>query len=463
MDLERSRVLDRLARGRLPRRSGARRRRGRGGGGAAVSRCAFPPSTTSPRPLPERARSHRARRHHRAGGDRRPDRRAARRRHARAGGARRHVERHLAAPPSGPARRPCPATCRKRSSPPRTRASTSTRHRPARRRARLLGRRARGPLAQGASTITQQLAKNLFLTPARTWRRKLQEAVLAFFIERRFTKDAILELYLNEVYSATRRLNIVGIGEAARTFFGKPAAKLTLGEAATIAGIIRAPEPRLAAPPTRARARAAATRSSTAWSRARFISKAEEAAPAARPLTPTPSRRRRSKALLPREVRARARDTPRRRRARGRAGSTSTRRWIPPCSAPPSAASSTALASAGGRDHRWLRGRETAARRRVRRRSTSHGRRCARWSAAAISPRRPFDRAVTRAVRPARRSSRSCTSSALSSAPGGVTASTLLEDRPLTLHVSGDHVWEPANYDSAFAVRSPCGRRSRNP
>src|SRR5690349_4134619 len=89
-----------------------------------------------------------------------------------------------------------------------------------------------GRIAQGASTITQQLAKNLFLGPERTWRRKLREAVLALVIERRLAKDAILELYLNEVYlGRSGAANVVGVGEAARTFFGKEARDLTLGEA----------------------------------------------------------------------------------------------------------------------------------------------------------------------------------------------------------------------------------------
>ncbi len=96
--------------------------------------------------------------------------------------------------------------------------------------------------AEGASTLTQQLARSFFLTPRRTLTRKLQEALLALVIERRLSKDAILELYLNEVYlGRAGATNVVGIGEAARTFFDKRAADLTVGEAATIAGIIRAP------------------------------------------------------------------------------------------------------------------------------------------------------------------------------------------------------------------------------
>ncbi len=101
-----------------------------------------------------------------------------------------------------------------------------------------------GEIRQGASTLTQQLAKNFFLTPERTWRRKAQEVVLAWMIESRMTKDEILAWYLNEVYlGRDGAANIIGVGQAARTFFGKRASEMTLGDAATIAGIISSPNP----------------------------------------------------------------------------------------------------------------------------------------------------------------------------------------------------------------------------
>jgi penicillin-binding protein 1A len=93
-------------------------------------------------------------------------------------------------------------------------------------------------VAQGGSTITQQLAKNLFLTQERTLMRKLQEAVLALWLERNFTKDEILELYLNRVYFGA---GAYGIQSAAQRYFNKPAKELTLAEAAVLAGIVRAP------------------------------------------------------------------------------------------------------------------------------------------------------------------------------------------------------------------------------
>ncbi|HXB56722.1 MAG TPA: PBP1A family penicillin-binding protein [Vicinamibacteria bacterium] len=97
---------------------------------------------------------------------------------------------------------------------------------------------------QGGSTITQQLCKNFFLTPERTVRRKVQEAILAFVLERRAEKKDILELYLNEVYlGQAGSFSINGVGEAARMYFHKDVANLTLPEAALIAGMIQSPNP----------------------------------------------------------------------------------------------------------------------------------------------------------------------------------------------------------------------------
>lgn len=100
----------------------------------------------------------------------------------------------------------------------------------------------RGELSQGGSTLTQQLVKNLVLTPRRTWGRKLREAALALALERRYSKDQILAAYLNGVYLGQQGgYAVYGMGAAARSFFGKDVDRLTLGEAATLAGIIRAP------------------------------------------------------------------------------------------------------------------------------------------------------------------------------------------------------------------------------
>ena len=92
--------------------------------------------------------------------------------------------------------------------------------------------------AQGGSTITQQLAKNLFLTQERTVSRKLQEVVLALWLEHKFNKAQILELYLNRVYFGS---GAYGVEAAAQRYFGKSARHLTLAEAALLAGLVQSP------------------------------------------------------------------------------------------------------------------------------------------------------------------------------------------------------------------------------
>jgi len=100
-------------------------------------------------------------------------------------------------------------------------------------------------VAQGGSTITQQLAKNLFLTQERTITRKMQEVLLALWLERKFSKTQILELYLNRVYFGA---GSYGIEQASQRYFGKSAKNIGLAEAALLAGLVKSPS-RLA--PTR--------------------------------------------------------------------------------------------------------------------------------------------------------------------------------------------------------------------
>ena len=95
-----------------------------------------------------------------------------------------------------------------------------------------------GHVRQGGSTLTQQLAKNLFLDSNRTFERKTQEALLALYLESRYSKDQILTLYLNRVYFGA---GVYGIEAAAQRFFAKPARNLTLPEAAMLAGSVKAP------------------------------------------------------------------------------------------------------------------------------------------------------------------------------------------------------------------------------
>jgi len=97
-------------------------------------------------------------------------------------------------------------------------------------------------MAQGGSTITQQLVKNTYLTPERTLRRKYAEAMLAFTIERRVSKEDIFALYCNEIYLGQRGpLAVRGVDQAARVYFNKDLKDLTVAEAATIAGMIQSP------------------------------------------------------------------------------------------------------------------------------------------------------------------------------------------------------------------------------
>jgi membrane peptidoglycan carboxypeptidase len=95
-----------------------------------------------------------------------------------------------------------------------------------------------GELKEGGSTITQQLIKNLFLSQDRTWGRKALEIPLALFMEQRFSKQEILEMYINTIYFGS---GAYGIGDACQTYFHKPPRALTLPEAALIAGMPAAP------------------------------------------------------------------------------------------------------------------------------------------------------------------------------------------------------------------------------
>jgi penicillin-binding protein 1A len=95
-----------------------------------------------------------------------------------------------------------------------------------------------GTVVEGGSTITQQLAKNLFLSPKRTIARKLEEVIYAIWLEQRFTKDEILELYINRVYFGG---GTYGVEAASRHYFGKSARSVTLSQAALLAGLLKAP------------------------------------------------------------------------------------------------------------------------------------------------------------------------------------------------------------------------------
>jgi penicillin-binding protein 1A len=95
-----------------------------------------------------------------------------------------------------------------------------------------------GTFAEGGSTLTQQLAKNMFLTQEKTFTRKIKEVLIALIIERKFSKQEILQAYLNQVYFGE---GAYGVESASQVYFGKHASELTLGESALIAGLPRGP------------------------------------------------------------------------------------------------------------------------------------------------------------------------------------------------------------------------------
>jgi penicillin-binding protein 1B len=97
-------------------------------------------------------------------------------------------------------------------------------------------------VSEGASTLTQQLVKNYFLTSERTYRRKVIEAFMAVILDARYSKKEILEAYLNDIYlGRNRSISILGVGEASRFYFGKPVSEITVAEAALLVGMIPSP------------------------------------------------------------------------------------------------------------------------------------------------------------------------------------------------------------------------------
>ena len=129
--------------------------------------------------------------------------------------------------------------CLALSSPSRTAVSTITAPSTCKAsRARHLSDLAHGRVVQGGSTLTQQVAKTLFLTDERSLRRKIQEAILSLWLARHYTKQEILGIYLNRVYLGE---GAYGVDAAARLYFGVPATELTLAQAAILAGLPQAP------------------------------------------------------------------------------------------------------------------------------------------------------------------------------------------------------------------------------
>src|SRR6185369_4908684 len=134
-------------------------------------------------------------------------------------------------------------------------------------------------VSQGGSTLTQQLAKNLFLTQERTMARKLQEVELAIWLERKHSKSEILELYLNRVYFGS---GAYGVEAAAQRYFGKSAKNVTVAEAAMLAGLVKSPS-RLAPNRNPEGAEARAKIVLAAMADAKFISDAQAQAAITKP------------------------------------------------------------------------------------------------------------------------------------------------------------------------------------
>ena len=138
-----------------------------------------------------------------------------------------------------------------------------------------------GRVVEGGSTITQQLAKNLFLKPERTFKRKIQEVVLSFWLEAKFSKNEILEIYLNRVYFGS---GSYGVDAASRRYFSKSSRDVNLAEAALLAGLLKAPS-RLSPARDAKKAEMRTRIVLSAMQRARFISEREAATARSMPST----------------------------------------------------------------------------------------------------------------------------------------------------------------------------------
>ncbi|MDP3938852.1 MAG: PBP1A family penicillin-binding protein [Deltaproteobacteria bacterium] len=304
-----------------------------------------------------------------------------------------------------------------------------------------------GEIREGASTITQQLAKNLFLTPERAWRRKAKEAILAWMIEDRLTKKEILEWYLNEVYlGRDGAASIVGVGQAASSFFDKQASELTIAEAATIASVISAPNPNS---PLRApeRARKRRDRVIRNMGEAGFITAAQASAEAKSPLRVAIGGRATLEApfFLAQALRE--------------AGALLGRDTL---SGDPldiyttldvsmQAASESAVRQSLARletDHPFLKKGEAPLEGALAIVGTRDGAVAALVGGRDFS-RRPFDRAATASRQSGSTFKPFVYLAAFESHPRDLTPSSPLEDAPVSVRASGK-IWQPANYDGRF-------------
>jgi penicillin-binding protein 1B len=304
-----------------------------------------------------------------------------------------------------------------------------------------------GGVAQGGSTIPQQIVKQRFLSNERTWRRKFLEAILAVVLDARLSKDEMLELYLNDVYLGHHQgLPILGIDEAARLYFDKSPDRLRVDEAALLAGMIRAPNQKR---PELARARRDAIL--TVMRDRGWIKEAQFREAKARdadidrgslPETPYPYYLRALRAEVVKEVGAKR---------------LLSGRLTIACEMDPKAQRAAELAARRGAAalqarYRWIRSQSASDPLQVAILSVDPRNGGIRALVGGTDFRRsPFDRTSQMRRQPGSAFKTFAYLAAIASKRA--TTSTLLLDSPFKVELSGDEVWEPQNYDEAFRGR----------
>ena len=304
-----------------------------------------------------------------------------------------------------------------------------------------------GGVAQGGSTIPQQIVKQRFLSNERTWRRKFLEAILAVVLDARLSKDDLLELYLNDVYLGHHQgLPILGIDEAARLYFDKPPGKLRVDEAALLAGMIRAPNQKR---PELARARRDAIL--TVMRDRRWLDEDELRQAKARdadivrgslPETPYPYYLRALRAEVLRQVGTRT--------VLG-GGLTIACEMDPKAQKAAEQAARRGAASLEAR-YRWIRRQSGSDPLQVAILSVDPGNGGIRALVGGTDFRRStFDRTSQMRRQPGSAFKTFAYLAAIASKRA--TTSSLLLDAPVKVALSGDEVWEPQNYDERFRGR----------
>ena len=304
-----------------------------------------------------------------------------------------------------------------------------------------------GGVAQGGSTIPQQIVKQRFLSNERTWRRKFLEAILAVVLDARLSKDEMLELYLNDVYLGHHAgLPILGIDEASRLYFDKPPNDLRVDEAALLAGMIRAPNQKR---PELARARRdailAEMRERNWLTEERFRDAKARDADIARgslPETPYPYYLRALRNEVVKQVGAKR---------------LLSGRLVIACEMDPAAQRAAEQAARRGAAalqarYRWIRQQSSKDPLQVAILSVDPRNGGIRALVGGTSfQRSPFDRTSQMRRQPGSAFKTFAYLAAIASKRA--TTSSLLLDAPFKVELSGDEVWEPQNYDESFRGR----------